>query len=129
MSDSNKTAFFQLTTPADLLRKARHDLNRIKDDRHDAYAAFDFLVTILHFPEWLNRSGQKWEKPGAGEAAALLTLVDKLANGAKHFVMDKKLVEGGTSVHQGAFGPGFSPGFNVDALLVKLDSSEAAVLG
>jgi len=40
--------FGELRLPADLLRKLRHDFERMKMSPQDQYAAFDFFVTAEH---------------------------------------------------------------------------------
>ncbi len=48
MSDGG---IFELRTPQALLDKAVHDLERLRQDPSDAYAAFDFFVSARHMPE------------------------------------------------------------------------------
>ena len=48
--------FFELQTAQDLLRKLRHDSQRVKQSPMDSYAAFDFFVTAHHMLEWRYRN-------------------------------------------------------------------------
>lgn len=44
---------FSLKTPKDLLGKLQHDYERLKANRLDTYAAFDFFVTSEHLLDWI----------------------------------------------------------------------------
>lgn len=44
---------FEITTPQHLLEKATHDIERLRTNHLDAYAAFDFFVTARHIPNWI----------------------------------------------------------------------------
>lgn len=83
---------FRLTTPAHLLAKMRHDLERMKQRRLDAYAAFDFFVTAEHMPDWLhppaNDHQEEARRPQLRRqirAEPLFAVVSHIANNAKHF--------------------------------------------
>lgn len=65
-----------LQTSADLLAKLHHDLDRMKADPLDAYAAYDFFVTASHLGEW---------SPRGSIDPCLLALLEHLAGGAKQF--------------------------------------------
>ena len=49
----NRGGIFALSTVDDLFAKARRDLDRLRNDPADSYAAFDFFVTARHIPDWL----------------------------------------------------------------------------
>src|SRR4051812_18185088 len=89
-----------LNTPADLLGKLRHDFERVHENTHDAYAAFDFFVTAEHLPEWCGDPTIKRKEP-------LLRIVSHLANGAKHFraTDSKHNSVSGVGLRHGAFNP------------------------
>ena len=47
----------KLETPADLLGKMRHDLDRLEADPSDEYAAWDFFIEAHHIREWVEKAG------------------------------------------------------------------------
>lgn len=75
---------FELKTAQDLKLKARHDLGRLRSNRIDAYAAFDFFVTVRHIPDWLFPNERK-ERARLFEKHVELRICRHLADGAKHF--------------------------------------------
>lgn len=74
----------RLQSARDLLAKLEHDLERVRRDRRDVYAAFDFFVTAEHLGEW-PPSENGLRHPHRGDSSGLLRLVCHLANGSKHF--------------------------------------------
>ncbi len=121
---------FQLKTPEDLVAKARHDLSRMRADPHDAYAAFDFFVTVRHFPEWFyHNDHQKIESVFAQYIE--LRICRHLADGAKHFeaTHPKHKQVGRTWFSSGAWGNSWAkgtwtPGVWGDGLFIELDSRD-----
>lgn len=112
-----------LQTQGDMLVKLRHDLDRLKADPVDAFAAYDFFVTAFHLSEW---------PPKASIDPTLLALLKHLAVGAKHFkptdprlqsVADVKTVIG--------FDPAdFDPAdFDVGRMMIDLDGDAAKKFG
>jgi hypothetical protein len=111
-----------LQTQGDMLVKLRHDLDRLKADPVDAFAAYDFLVTAFHMSEW---------PPKASIDPTLLALLKHLAVGAKHFkptdprlqsVADVKTLIG--------FDPaGFGAGFAAGRLMIDLGGEAARKFG
>ena len=88
---SQLDGFFSLRTPRDLLSKLEADFTRLRaadPASIDAqYAAFDFFVTAKHLPDWLSRSigGSLTQHRAYAEGA----LISHVANGAKHFRVDR----------------------------------------
>lgn len=119
---------FNLQTPHDLLAKARHDLERLKADPTDAYAAFDFFVAIRHLPEWLHPQDSQKQK-ALFDKHVELRIARHIADGAKHFeATDRQHVQvAGTSAVPAAFqGDAFQPdAFQVGALIIELDARDA----
>jgi hypothetical protein len=111
-----------LQTQGDMLVKLRHDLDRLKADPVDAFAAYDFFVTAFHMSEW---------PPKASIDPTLLALLKHLAVGAKHFkptdprlqsVADVKTLIG--------FDPaGFGAGFAAGRLMIDLGGEAARKFG
>lgn len=67
MSTRNFKGFATLQTAGDLLRKVRHDYQRLRSAPEDAYAAFDFFVSAYHMLDWLHpndASARKAEEKG-----------------------------------------------------------------
>lgn len=74
---------FCLSTPAHLLKKLEHDFERVRINRMDAYAAFDFFVTAEHMPDWLYPTDVSMRKELRQQP--LLAVVSHIASSAKHF--------------------------------------------
>ena len=76
---------FALRTVGDLFAKLEVDLERVRANPVDSYAAFDFCVTAWHLVDW------KWPNPGDSARLAflkrlpILRICEHLAVGAKHF--------------------------------------------
>jgi hypothetical protein len=75
---------FELRTPADLVRKLRHDLDRMSTSPQDQYAAFDFFVTAEHIVDWIHPTS-KSAREQLRSSSPLLRITSHLANGGKHF--------------------------------------------
>jgi len=130
MAGEKSSGFFKLYDPYDLLRKLEHDLDRLKADPTDSYAAFDFFVTATHMPDWIRVIRWPFSAPTTGSrTAAIFELCGKLGNGGKHFVLHKKF-DAPTEVREpGPFMPSGALTFAVGGLDVVLDTQDAAVLG
>jgi hypothetical protein len=121
---------FELRTPADLVRKLRHDLNRMSTSPQDQYAAFDFFVTAEHIVDWIHPTS----KPARGQlrsSSLLLRVTSHLANGGKHF-------EARSAHHQSVMGTekeryveeGYvEDGYFEEPLVIQLSDTEARELG
>jgi hypothetical protein len=117
----------RLMTGADLLEKVKHDLERLRHNPGDVYAAFNCLVTAEHLPDWTRRPrGLRGSHP-------LLRVVSHLANGAKHFEVDHTRHRSVEDVEYipGAFQAGVfqANAFDVGRLWVSLTSGEGKSLG
>ena len=77
---------FTLSSPRDLFEKLRHDVEVIKANPTDPYAAYNFVVTAEHMLDWIypGRSNEKTRRD-LRDSEPLLALISHLANGAKHF--------------------------------------------
>jgi hypothetical protein len=126
--------FAPLQSPVDLLSKLAHDMERIRRDPNDTYAAFDFFVTAEHLVDWLfpDRPGtnQSAARKAKRESSELLRITSHLANGAKHFqalARQHDSVADLTKQHGGfdsrAFSPrAFSPAaFKMHGLNIQLE--------
>jgi len=104
---------FTLLTPADLRIKLEADFARLtaapEGSREAQYAAFDFLVTAEHIPDWLEH--QTKAAKSSFRAYPDCATASHIANGAKHFhVVDKRHAKSGvagTIATPGAFSPAF----------------------
>ncbi len=135
MENHVNDGFGNLQTPLDLLRKLRHDLERMKADPLDTYAAFDFFVTAEHLVDWTipdqrdkNRGG---DRKALRASEPLLQVTSHIASGAKHFratAAHHDSVDHADVRPQGAFDPrafspcAFSPSaFSMTGLHIKLE--------
>jgi hypothetical protein len=123
-----------LERPEDLLEKLRHDLVRIRGNRTDSYAAFDFFVTAEHMLDWvLPGSANGAERKARRQSSQLLQIVSHLANGSKHFVAEAKHHQSvqHVDVVGGAFDPRAfnSAGFDTGELFVTLEQGLASSFG
>lgn len=126
---STYQGFGELKSPADLVEKLRHDLERLKNSPHNQYAAFDFFVTAEHILDWIYPNN--WdERKKHRSSVPLLRVTSHIANGAKHFEATKqchtsvveiekeRYVEAGC-VEEGCF---------EDPVLIHLTSEEAKAI-
>lgn len=116
--------FFELKTPLQLFQKMQSDLAALQASGPDARIAFNFFVTAEHLPDWL---GQRQEV----RKHALLRVVSHLANGAKHFIIDRKRHSAVVAASKDRYvAEGyFAPGYVEEPLLVHLAADEAKELG
>lgn len=121
---------FQLRSASDLLAKARHDFARLQSDPHDAYAAFDFFVTVRHIPDWLHPHDDAKVKALFSQNVEL-RICRHIADGAKHFeATDERHIQvANTSLSLGAWGKSWAkgawkPGAWGDGLFVDLDPED-----
>lgn len=75
--------FADLRCAGDLVEKLKHDLDRIRAQPCDQYAAFDFFVTAEHVVDWLFPDDRM--KRHDLRRHPLLAVTSHIANGAKHF--------------------------------------------
>jgi hypothetical protein len=123
-----RRGLFDLQTPRDLLLKAQHDLNRLRADPLDSYAAFDFFVAVRHLPDWLHPADESRRKALFAKHVEL-RIARHIADGSKHFEAThaQNIQVAGTSAEPAAFQAGaFQPGaFQVGGLIVELDARDA----
>jgi hypothetical protein len=83
--------FFDLKTRMDLLHKLEREYAKLEQDDEDIDAAYNFFATAENMPEWIKGGGRKGKrfKHTIQQQELLLTLVNELATGAKHFTSDK----------------------------------------
>jgi hypothetical protein len=120
---------FHLGTPRDLVKKARHDLQRLRDNPLDAYAAFDFFVAVRHVPDWLYPNlNEASKKKQLFKSNVELRIARHLADEGKHFKVTGSQHQQVKSTDYSAavFQPGaFQPGFQTGSLTVELDPTDA----
>jgi hypothetical protein len=125
MSTPKERGVFALRTAAVLLRKLRHDYERMERDSLDQYGAFDFFVTADHLPDWIY-PGRKSENQRRSLRSAdwRLLVCHQLANGLKHFEARRATHDSvrGTEFHEGPFSDDFSMDFDRSMLLIHLHS-------
>lgn len=122
---------FQRNSVRDLVSKARHDIARLRSNPTDAYAAFDFFVTVRHVPDWLYPN-QPTKRDRLFAKHVELRICRHLADGAKHFEAThprhKQLAS--TWKSSGAWGNAWAkgvwkPGVWGDGLFISLDPSDS----
>ena len=129
-----RQGLFQLPTPQDLLAKARHDLQRLRTNPMDAYAAFDFFVAVRHIPDWLFPH-DKQQRDALFSRHVELRVSRHIADGAKHFEVThpQHIQVAGTSAPPPTFqGDSFqTDAFQVGGLIIDLDprDPDTAALG
>lgn len=125
---------FSLRTANDLFGKLEHDLNRIREDPADSYAAFDFFVTAFHMYDWkgLDLKGKKAFTAALSQPdRTIWEICRQLANGSKHFeVFDTYSSVKKTKMARGAFQvDAFQlKGFQSRYLKIRLEAESAAEL-
>lgn len=77
-----KAGFFQLQTAEDLFAKLKWELEKLQQDPSNPWHAFNFFVTAEHLPDWVDNKSLRKEN-------ALLRICSHLANGGKHFEVDR----------------------------------------
>jgi hypothetical protein len=132
MSSHSFKGFATLQTAGDLLRKVRHDHDRLRSAPDDVYAAFDFFVSAYHMLDWLHPNDDKGRK-AEEKGSLLLQVCSHIANGAKHFQATNKRHTSVADLHseEGAFQRDSFQGdaFQVGGLFVELDGPAAVAFG
>ena len=80
--------FFQLRDPHDLLAKMQHDLQRLRADPSNVYAAFDYFVTANHMVDWCWPSDRHQHRE-LRRTESIPRICEHLADGAKHFLLNR----------------------------------------
>jgi len=123
MTADGSGVFGDLLNTTNLLAKVEHDLERLRRNPTDAYAAFDFFVTAEHLPDWAG------SPTGFRSSNPLLRVVSHVANGAKHFAVDPKRhhsVESSAAVHGAFQADAFqADAFDIGGLVLRLTGEEA----
>jgi hypothetical protein len=122
----NFRGLFELKEPADLVRKLRHDLGRMRESPRDQYAAFDFFITADNIVDWLHPADTKEEekiRKSLRASSPLLKITAHLANGAKHFEATRHQSVAGTERIQ-YVADGYAEQGYFDSLLIKLNADK-----
>lgn len=122
--------FSELKNAVDLVRKLEFDLERMKNDMRDQYAAYDFFVTAEHIVDWVcpnNRSAQKHLRG----SSVLLQVASHIANGAKHFQTQDSRHKSVSGVKKQRYvEEGYvEEGYFEDPIIVSLAQNEAVIIG
>jgi hypothetical protein len=126
-----KDGFFELQTPRDLLRKLKHDRERMNANPGDSFAAFDFVVTALHLHDWARQTGavEKGQRPQDPRQRLAWELCGDVANGAKHFVMRDRRPMGHTVAGSLLRDPEHGAANYGSDLVIALTKAEPAIDG
>lgn len=87
---------FTLKTAEDLFRKLERDFNLMRARPLDPDVCFNFFVTAEHLPEW-HFGGDAKKAAAHRDSKALLRVCSHLANGAKHFQVNRHSSVGSTN--------------------------------
>jgi hypothetical protein len=123
---------FALRTATDLFGKLERDLQRVKDNPADSYAAFDFFVTAFHLWDWKGKKQVFVPNKLPQPDKATWEVCAQLANGSKHFELFdtyssvKRTKLTGAAFQADAFQPN---AFQVGHLIVRLEAEPARHLG
>jgi hypothetical protein len=130
--------FGELRSPRDLLRKLEHDLARMTSASSDQYAAFDFFVTADSLVDWswpnhtedpaLN-SENRVVRSQVRKFEPLPRIAAHIANGAKHFVVNRHNSITGVEKARVFDEDVFEEGVFYEPVLVHLTSEEAYAVG
>ena len=125
MSELN--GVFLLRSPADLLAKLEADHARLVSaepcSMEAQYAAFDFFVTAEHLADWMQRA--RGGTLAAHKRYADGAVVSHLANGAKHFRVDRHEAVRDTRILPGTKYGGAKYGaskYGASALVIDLEN-------
>jgi len=124
--------FFELRTPQQLLAKLRHDHARLAANPTDSYAAFDFFVTANSLVDWIWPSASPDQQKDNRHSDLLPRLCAHLADGAKHFLLDRPHYGVDGTVHdRAAFSRDAFQGdaFQTGKLMIILEAKEAGEIG
>lgn len=122
--------FGELQKPEDLVRKLKHDLDRLRNSPQDQYAAFDFFVTAEHIIDWLHPDDRA-AREAKRASSPLLRITSHIANGAKHFEAKAKHHRSVSGVEKARYvEPGYAEeGYFADPLIVRLTPDEEKTIG
>jgi hypothetical protein len=126
--------FFGLRTPQDLLKKLEREYGRLVAAPFDSDAAWNFFVTANHLVDWIWPSASAKQQAQERRADAIPRICEHLANGAKHFSLDRPhtAVLAATRIPPARAGVAVNglsrSGLLTPALVVRLQPDEATAL-
>ena len=121
---------FAIRTPGDLLKKALHDIARLRANPDDAYAVLDFFVAARQIPDWLHPNDSAKRDALFAEYVEL-RVCRHLGDQAKHFLATQvrhKQVQGTDRTHNAwgkSWGNSWGNAWGTDDLIVHLDPKDA----
>lgn len=128
--------FGRLQSPQDLLAKLEHDLRQLEVNPWNSYSAFNLFVTAEHMLDWLHPGHRGTEgaerRTTERERSLLLRIVSNIANGAKHFEVNRRWHDSVVHVDEShvPYGEGvYGEGPYGAQLFVTLDGEAAELFG
>jgi hypothetical protein len=123
--------FFDIRDPQALLKKLQYDYKRICADPLNAFPVWDFFVTANHLVDWIWPSAGSTQHRAERAAETIPRICEHLANGAKHYIINREHVAVAQIERTGEVFAGYRSErvANGDALVISLDALEAAELG
>jgi len=113
---------FDLKTPEDLVRKLFFEFQQFSNKPNDTYLAFNFFVTAEHIPDWIDEKNLRKQDP-------LLRICSHIANGAKHFMVDRHHSIEQTEKERYVAKGYVAGGYVEEPLMVYLSEGEAKEIG
>jgi hypothetical protein len=113
---------FDLTTPEALVSKLYVEFEQFQNNPNDTYQAFNFFVTAEHIPDWLDEKNLRKQEP-------LLRICSHIANGAKHFEVNRHNAVIGTEKERYAEEGYFAEDYAEEPLVIYLSEVEARAMG
>lgn len=133
------SGIFSHNEPKDLFAKLCKDLERLKKDNKDEFAAMDFFITAESLTDWVHPGRVNKEKQkDLRNSSILLQIVSHIASGAKHFKVEAKHHKSVSSTNKtgGYFGSSYfgssyfgSKYFSNGNLIIALDGEAKKELG
>jgi hypothetical protein len=123
--------FFDIRDPQALFKKLHYDYQRICADPLNAFPVWDFFVTANHLVDWIWPSAGTAQHRQERAAETIPRICEHLANGAKHYIVNRAHVAVAQIERTGEAFAGYRSerAEECDALLISLDAREAAELG
>ncbi|AVI51114.1 hypothetical protein C5O00_07980 [Pukyongia salina] len=127
----NKQGFVRLKTVGDYWKKMKHDYNRLLQNTHDSYAAFDFFITAHHMTDWyINHKSENKTKirdtvSQFNTKNDTLIILDQIASNAKHYSATAPKHKSIEHISDDYFEPGYiEDGYIIGPIVIELTNGQ-----